>query len=35
MMSGGDVDMIFGFEKEDDALRWIKEKSHAWVVANR
>jgi hypothetical protein len=24
MMSGGDVDMIFGFEKEADALEWIK-----------
>jgi hypothetical protein len=27
MMSGGEVDTIFGFEKEGDALKWIKEKS--------
>jgi hypothetical protein len=24
---GGEVDTIFGFEKEEDALQWIKEKS--------
>jgi IS1 family transposase len=29
---GGEVDTIFGFEKEDDALRWIKEKSQAWLI---
>jgi hypothetical protein len=29
---GGEVDTIFGFEKEADAPQWIKEKSRAWVV---
>jgi hypothetical protein len=24
--------LIFGFEKEADALEWIKEKSQAWMV---
>jgi hypothetical protein len=24
MMIGGEVDTIFGFQKEDDALQWIK-----------
>jgi hypothetical protein len=31
---GGEVDTIFGFEKEEDALQWIKEKSQAWLLAN-
>jgi hypothetical protein len=29
MWRGGEVDTIFGFEKEADALQWIKEKSQA------
>src|SRR6202171_966427 len=32
---GGEVDTIFGFEKENDALQWIKEKSQAWLVENQ
>ena len=28
---GGEVDTIWGFETEHDALCWIKEKSAAWV----
>jgi hypothetical protein len=32
---GGKVDTIFGFEKEGDALEWIKEKSQAWLLQNR
>jgi hypothetical protein len=32
MRRGGEVDTIFGFEKEADALQWIKEKSQAWLV---
>ncbi|XSC42806.1 IS1 family transposase [Bradyrhizobium sp. RDT10] len=28
---GGEVDTIFGFEKEADALQWIKERSQAWL----
>jgi hypothetical protein len=28
---GGEVDTIFGFEKEDDTLQWIKEKSQSVV----
>jgi hypothetical protein len=26
MFRGGEVDTIYGFEKEADALQWIKEK---------
>ena len=29
---GGEVDTIFGFEKEGDALQWIKEKSQGWII---
>jgi hypothetical protein len=29
---GGEVDTIFGFEKEADALEWIKEKSQGWLI---
>jgi hypothetical protein len=32
---GGEVDTIFGFEKEDDALQWIKEKSQVWLLENQ
>jgi hypothetical protein len=32
---GGEVDTIFGFEKEGDALEWIKEKSQRWILAQR
>jgi hypothetical protein len=32
MWCGGEVDTIFGFEKEADALEWIKEKSQAWLI---
>ena len=32
---GGEVDTIFGFEKEDDALTWISEKSHAWITSRK
>jgi hypothetical protein len=32
---GGEVDTIFGFEKEADALQWIKKKSQAWLLENR
>lgn len=32
---GGEVDTIFGFEKEGDALEWIKEKSQAWSLKAR
>lgn len=31
---GGEVDTIFGFEKEADALEWIKEKSQGWLLEN-
>jgi hypothetical protein len=30
--SGGEVDTIFGFDKEADALEWIREKSQAWLL---
>lgn len=32
---GGEVDTIFGFEKEDDALTWIKEKSPGWLLQQK
>jgi hypothetical protein len=32
---GGEVDTIFGFEREDDALTWIKEKSQGWLLEQR
>ncbi|MBR1148367.1 helix-turn-helix domain-containing protein [Bradyrhizobium sp. AUGA SZCCT0431] len=32
---GGQVDSIFGFEKEADALEWIREKSRGWILANQ
>jgi hypothetical protein len=32
MWRGGEVDTIFGFEKEADALAWIKDKSQAWLL---
>jgi hypothetical protein len=35
MMIGGKVETIFGFEKEDDALQWIKEKSQGWLVEQK
>jgi hypothetical protein len=31
---GGEVDTIFGFEKEADVLEWIKEKSQGWLLEN-
>jgi hypothetical protein len=33
MWRGGEVDTIYGFEREDDALQWIKEKSQEWVLS--
>ena len=32
---GGEVDSIFGFENEADALEWIKEISQVWLLDNR
>jgi hypothetical protein len=32
---GGEVDTIFGFEKEADALQWIKDKSQGWLLENK
>jgi len=32
MFRGGEVDTVYGFESENDALQWIKEKSQAWLV---
>jgi IS1 family transposase len=32
---GGEVDTIFGFEKEGDALEWIKEKSQGWLIEHK
>jgi hypothetical protein len=31
----GEVDTIFGFEKEADALQWIKEKSQGRLLENK
>jgi hypothetical protein len=35
MWRGGEVDTIFGFEKEADALEWIKTKSQQWLLENK
>jgi hypothetical protein len=35
MWRGGEVDTVFGFEKEFDALMWIKEKSQGWLADNK
>jgi IS1 family transposase len=35
MWRGGEVDTIYGFESEDGALQWIKEKSQGWLTDNR
>ncbi len=35
MWRGGEVDTIFGFEKEADALHWIKEKSQEWLLETK
>jgi hypothetical protein len=32
---GGEVDRIFGFEKEADALDWLRTKSQGWLVENK
>ena len=32
---GGEVDTIFGLDKEADALEWIKEKSRGWLLDHR
>jgi hypothetical protein len=32
MWRDGEVDTIFGFAKEADALQWIKEKSQDWLL---
>jgi IS1 family transposase len=29
---GGEVDTIFGFEKEAEALEWIRDKSQGWLL---
>jgi hypothetical protein len=35
MWRGGEVDTVFGFEKEADALQWIKEKSQGWLLEHK
>jgi hypothetical protein len=35
MWRGGEVDTIFGFDKEADALEWIKEKSQGWLLERK
>ena len=32
---GGEIDTIFGFEREADALTWIREESRAWLNNQR
>ena len=32
---GGEADTIFGFEKEADALEWIRKKSQAWLLGQQ
>jgi IS1 family transposase len=31
---GGEIDTIYGFETEHDALGWIREKSQGWLLEN-
>jgi hypothetical protein len=33
MFPNGDTDQIHGFEKEGDAIDWIKTQSRAWLAA--
>jgi hypothetical protein len=35
MWWGGEIDTVFGFEKESDALQCIKDRSQAWLIENR
>ena len=35
MWRSGEVDTIFGFAKEGDALQWIKDKSQGWLLENK
>jgi hypothetical protein len=35
MWRGGEVDAIFGFEKEADALQWIMKKSQGWLLDHK
>jgi hypothetical protein len=35
MWRGGEIDTIFGFKTENDALEWVKEKSRGWLLDNR
>jgi IS1 family transposase len=32
MWRGGEVDSVFGFDSENAALEWIREKSQAWLL---
>jgi IS1 family transposase len=32
---GGEVDSIFGFDREADALEWIREKSRGWLLEQK
>ncbi len=32
MWRGGEVDTIFGFKTESEALDWIKQRSQSWLV---
>jgi IS1 family transposase len=29
---GGEIDTIYGFDREHDALEWVREKSQAWLT---
>jgi hypothetical protein len=35
MMSGGEVDTLYGFETGHDPLEWIREKSQAWLIDHK
>ena len=35
MWRGGEVDTIYGFEKEADALEWIKAESQGWMLKQK
>ena|SRR5260370_652280 len=35
MWRGGEVDSVYGFASEYDALQWIKEKSQGWILEHK
>jgi hypothetical protein len=32
---GGEIDTMYGFKTEHDALTWVREKSAGWLLENK